>query len=225
VKFDSVTAAARLQKASHAVSKHMLKRPYTNRGRREAALARAAQKKRCRSHCENGMDINRVQAILRRPACYCQKKCFKKFGLSTLMTFLGKYWSVPKADRDGLLALSMVPASSGSSSSKDVSTTRISVSFLGEHIGSPCLAVLLGHNHRKLQRAAHGLTDLRPLSRQPDPNKHGRFEAFFTTQYMSVAETLPTESTPQWLFLRSFAKVPTMIMRSTTKHPAVIFMF
>jgi hypothetical protein len=173
-----------------------VKRPYSGASRRKAAAAAAASRPMRRRDHENGMSKARVSAVLRRQACYCKKQCFRQFQLDSLMRFLCRYWSLPKTQRDGLLALTATSEfqADGLPHTANGGPTRTSWSFLGIPIGPRCLAAVLGHNVRKLRRRL--LPDGRLNPRVSLPGK-GEVDAFFTTQYMSVAETLPTKSAPQ----------------------------
>lgn len=190
-----------------------VKRPYSGASRRKAAAAAAASRPMRRRDHENGMSKARVSAVLRRQACYCKKHCFRHFELDSLMRFLCRYWSLPKTQRDGLLALtatSEFQAGGLPHTAKD-GPMRTSWSFLGIPIGPRCLAAVLGHNVRKLRRRL--LPDGRLNPRVSLPGK-GEVDAFFTTQYMSVAETLPTKSGPQ-----KQTPVSTSIGMMMSSHP------
>jgi len=190
VKADSLGAWARALERDTAAKTASRNRPYDGANRRAAAAKRKASRRTTRSHHENGMDPQRLRRLLRRP-CFCKQRCYTKVNFNQAHLFLSKYWERQKRDRDSLLSLAL---------GGDASNTRKNVwYFMSEKMSLNCLASLLGHHKRKLQRAAAGdvVFDQR-AGRRIDPAMQARIDSFFMTLYLSVAEPLPTKSPAQF---------------------------
>lgn len=70
-----------------------------------------------------------------------------------------------------------------------------STRFLGQEIGFPCLAKLLGVGANRLRKGAKRTPDQR-LGKERGGSKRETWsiDAFFTTMYTGIAETLPDRS-------------------------------
>lgn len=192
VKAEVLSNWRKLQQGCRAQLAEQQKRPYNNKNRRQAATARGSLKARV-SHRQNGCDPVRIGSVLKRP-CQCTRSCFSAFKASEVTSFLKKYWSLDKGERDALLHLVLLPDGLSDQPVLGAETrTHCQWTFLNHRISLVCLAQLVGHNKRKLLKAATAFDGRVATGRALNWQRHAEVDAFFTTLYHSVAEPLPTQ--------------------------------
>jgi hypothetical protein len=190
IKMESVSMWRRAREQGNQAAAVAKKRPYSNAKRQAAAAARQRQQPPKRSHHLNGADPDRLRRVLKSKCC-CHRACFQKFRQDNVEPFLAKYWSLNKVDRDSLLSFAL-----GDAQQCGTGGHLVMWQFLGQEVGLACLAKLVGHKKSRLSKAAAGnsiVLDQRCRGRVPDFKLHGELDNFFMTQYLSVAEPLPTK--------------------------------
>lgn len=195
----SAARAGHMEK-EHAVQSESSsnKRPYNSDRRKAVAKDNHVVKSTRRSHADNAVDPKRIAELAKRDTCMCtRKQCFRMFALSELRKFLDTYWAGPKSERDSLLATAIHTDKKGE--------RQLTWTFLGEQLSPKCLATLLGHGRRKLYAALDGRVDMRMHVKQRGLQtcRQSSVDAFLLTQYLSVAETLPTGLATQLVFQSS----------------------
>lgn len=175
------------QESGKQSSEPKSKRPYNNSQR--ASVAAPYQRKASRqSYAKSGADQARIQKILLGPCCCKTKNCYKEMKQDEVLAFLQKYWTLPREQQSLLVLLA------ADTPLDTAGTPRRSWAFLGTSIGPRCLAVLMGHNVRRLYKAVGAIADMRHVSGCSKPSRRAAScQAFLLGAYMSLAETLPKE--------------------------------
>ncbi|CAK9029740.1 RRM domain-containing protein [Durusdinium trenchii] len=186
------------------------KRPnYDGSRRRHMRLQRART-----SHTENGLSRARVEGLIRRDCCRCQRKiCFAKYRqnmVDQLLKFLKIFWSLARAAQDSFVLFV----------AGDKANCRRSWYVLGKQVSPACAMALLGMGNDRLSRILQFRRDMRKSDGnviKRTARKRRAINMFLLGVYMKSAGMLPNKFQRASRSKKSHEKI-TVVFESVDDH-------